>query len=725
MNPLHLFLPEAIVKALGWTLLHSLWQGALLAVLLSLLLLVLHRHSARIRYRVASLSMGLLLVMAGITFFQVYEPATAGQVTSISQAAAATTTQAPMAVLPEAGWWATVTHEFQGYFGRHLPLIVTVWLLGLTAMLLRLVGGWAYTRRLRSYHLKPLPLEWQQRVQILSQKLGLKKLVQLAESGLVKVPAVVGHLQPIILLPLGTAAGLSPAQLEAILAHELAHVSRHDYLMNLLQCVVEALFFFHPAVWWISENIRAEREHCCDDLALTLCDNSLTYAYALTNLEEILMKKPVSNPQLAMTFSGKKRSLLSRIKRLVQGPSLRPSFSEGFMAACVLMVGILLFSVSAMAYQTETTPKKATATPPKAVPAKATPAKEATTTIVSVPAPEKQTQYVSVAAPAREEGTRAQYLQQGGNDLIIVRNKKGKIIELYVNGKKIPSGQISQYQSEIDASLNRTKNAEKLRDKDEVSRAMNSARSELARVERRSSMGQGIRRAPFPPMPPMPPMAGFGQGGPGVPPPPAPPAPPVSPMSPDGKVSKKDQARYDKEMKAYEVEMKKFEAEMEKYGEEMGQYASRMGTRVGGSAEALARRHAAMAERNGRLAEEAGRRVVERERIAIQRNGEHERRMKDHEKRMEAHNERMKKHEAMMKELKAELVKDGFIKTPEGDYTFKLDKTGLYVNDKKQSDSLYQKYKKLISKAQGEDIDITLKKDGSNFTINQKRETKD
>ncbi|GAB2799999.1 hypothetical protein GCM10027199_86800 [Amycolatopsis magusensis] len=92
---------------------------------------------------------------------------------------------------------------------------------------------------------------------------------------------------------------------------------------------------------------------------------------------------------------------------------------------------------------------------------------------------------------------------------------------------------------------------------------------------------------------------------------------------------------------------------------------------------------------------------------------------------MEAHNERMKKHEAMMKELKAELVKDGFIKDPEGDYTFKLDKTGLYLNDKKQSDALYQKYKKLISKAQGEDIDITLKKDGSNFTINQKRETKD
>jgi bla regulator protein blaR1 len=720
MNPLHPFLPEALVKALGWTLLHSLWQGALLAVLLSLLLLVLHRHSASIRYRVASLSMGLLLVMAGITFFQVYEPATAAQVTSIRQAVSTATVQTSIPVLPEAGWWGSVTHEFQGYFGQHLPLIVTIWLLGLTAMLLRLVGGWAYTRRLRSYHLKPLPLEWQQRVQVLSQKLGLKKLVQLAESGLVKVPAVVGHLQPIILLPLGTAAGLSPAQLEAILAHELAHVRRHDYLMNLLQCVVEALFFFHPAVWWISENIRAEREHCCDDLALTLCDNSLTYAYALTNLEEMIMKKPVSTPKLAMAFSGKKRSLLSRIKRLVQGPSLRPSFSEGFMAACVLMVGILLFSVSAMAYQTETTPKKAPATPPKVAPAK-----EASTEFVSVPAPEKQTQIVSIAAPTREEGARAQYLQQGGNDLIIVRNKKGKIIELYVNGKKIPSGQISQYQSEIDASLNRTKNAEKLRDKEEVSRAMNSARSELARVERRSSIGQGSRRATRPPMPPMPPMAGFGEGRPQLPPPPAPPAPPMSPMSPDGKISKKEQARYDKEMKAYEAEMKKFEAEMEKYGEEMGQYASRMGTRFDGNAEALVRRHAAMAERNGRLAEEAGRRAIDRERISIQRNAEHDRRMKDHEKRMEAHNERMKKHEAMMKELKAELVKDGFIKDPEGDYTFKLDKTGLYLNDKKQSDTLYQKYKKLISKAQGEDIDITLKKDGSNFTINQKRETKD
>src|SRR5206468_7510728 len=107
----------------------------------------------------------------------------------------------------------------------------------------------------------------------------------LVKSGLVQVPIVIGCLRPVILLPAGTLSGLTPAQLEAILAHELAHVRRHDYLVNAAQCVLETLMFYHPVVWWISHCIREEREHCCDDLVVQVCGDRLAYAKALASLE--------------------------------------------------------------------------------------------------------------------------------------------------------------------------------------------------------------------------------------------------------------------------------------------------------------------------------------------------------------------------------------------------------------------------------------------------------
>ena len=124
-----------------------------------------------------------------------------------------------------------------------------------------------------------------QRVADLAARLRIGRAVRVVQSAAVQVPLVVGWLRPIVMLPASALTGLSPAQLESIIAHELAHVRRHDYLVNALQSVAEVLLYYHPACWWISRRIRVEREHCCDDIAVALCGDGVTYASALADLE--------------------------------------------------------------------------------------------------------------------------------------------------------------------------------------------------------------------------------------------------------------------------------------------------------------------------------------------------------------------------------------------------------------------------------------------------------
>src|SRR5213075_1678041 len=135
----------------------------------------------------------------------------------------------------------------------------------------------------------------------------LRRAVKLVESAAVEVPAVISWLRPVVLLPASTLTGLAPKQIEMVLAHELAHIRRHDFLVNILQAVVETLMFYHPAVWWMSRRLRIERENCCDDLAVAVCGDALQYARALTRLEELR-----GGPRIALAANG--GSLLTRVR---------------------------------------------------------------------------------------------------------------------------------------------------------------------------------------------------------------------------------------------------------------------------------------------------------------------------------------------------------------------------------------------------------------------------
>jgi len=308
----------AIAQALTAALLHFVWQGLLVALLLWTALFLLRKRSSNARYLAACAALAFLAVLPVITASVLYTRPIAAPVNLRFGVSEAPAFPAPSGGgVPQAAWlellqsWA-------------LP----AWSLGVLLFSVRMVWGCRQVSVLRRRG-EPAAPPVLAAVLALGERLGIARPVHVlitavADGPSVVGPSVVGALRPVILLPSATLLGLTTEQLEAVLAHELAHIRRHDYLVNLLQTLVETLLFYHPAVWWTSARIRHERELCCDDLAVRSCGDPLCYARALTRLERIR----VMTPSLAMGSNG--GSMLYRVQRLMgagtheYGPSKLP-----------------------------------------------------------------------------------------------------------------------------------------------------------------------------------------------------------------------------------------------------------------------------------------------------------------------------------------------------------------------------------------------------------------
>ena len=343
-------------QALAWALLQFVWQGAALGAVTAAALFLLRRSAADVRYVVASIGMALMLTLPIVTGVQKYD--------ALQASAAGTragTSASDLDFLGLARGFRERSHQDaasvssgadvgSGRIVTHAaneddlaPALMLLWLAGVTVLTLRLFGGWIWMQRMRTHDLRPAAPSWEQTLARLARQLHVTRAVALAESTRVDVPTVIGWLTPVVLLPVSAIAALSPAQLEAILAHELAHIRRHDYLVNLLQTLVETLLFYHPAVWWVSGRIRVEREHCCDDLAVTLCGDPVAYVNALADLESL---RSTAAPfrradRIAMAATG--GSLLHRVRRLLGAPeshSVRAPIGLAASAAALLVAGI-------------------------------------------------------------------------------------------------------------------------------------------------------------------------------------------------------------------------------------------------------------------------------------------------------------------------------------------------------------------------------------------------
>jgi len=335
------------IECLGWALLHFVWQGLLVAALLAGGLRLLRNAPPNHRYLAGCLALLLLAAAPPITLNQVWQriqlPALADPTLNLAPDSAkslATQNRLPAKII--FGVKPRVHRlDFAERVERFLPLIVIGWFAGVLILSFRLLAGWLQIRRLKRVATSAVDEIWHRNLVELGRRLGMERPVRLLQSALVEVPTVIGWLRPVILLPASCLVGLSPAQLESILAHELAHIRRHDYLVNLLQSVVETFLFYHPAVWWISRRVREERELCCDDLAVEICGDRIAYARALATLEELR----AAPAHLALAAGG--APLLKRIRRLAgqsRGGAQRPAWPVAgiivFILFATLAVGI-------------------------------------------------------------------------------------------------------------------------------------------------------------------------------------------------------------------------------------------------------------------------------------------------------------------------------------------------------------------------------------------------
>ena len=322
MRLLQHWMGTAAAHALGLTLAHFLWEGAAIAAVLAVALWLL--RSSRARYAAACAALAAMPLACAVTFLRVM-PQQGHRLAPI-----------PLPLAPAApAVAATARPPFDP--SALVPYLVPLWLTGVLLLDARTLAAWAAARRLRRIGVCAAPATWQHRLAVLASSLHLVKPVALLESCRVDVPLVAGYLRPVILVPLDLLSGMPPGQVEAILLHELAHIRRRDYLVNLLQAATENLLFYHPAVWWVSGVIRAEREHCCDDLAVGVRGNARDYAAALTALET---RRGPAEPALAATGG----NLVQRIRRILDRPEPRHTALTPALAA-----GLVVITAAALA----------------------------------------------------------------------------------------------------------------------------------------------------------------------------------------------------------------------------------------------------------------------------------------------------------------------------------------------------------------------------------------
>lgn len=726
MNFLESLIPTSLAESIGLTFMHALWQLAAVALLLLLVIQFVPRKASRTRYLLGTGALVLMPLLAITTFFMVHQPSEAS---TVAPDVSAMLSNGQILQLDEhfAGQEAQLTYlpGVTEFFNENARLLFALWVLGSMLFAMRFVWGYARVQRLRKRNTEPVPSEIEAILTRLSKKIGLTRAVQVLQSGSIDTPMVIGALRPVVLLPVGLLSGLSPEQIECILAHELAHIKRNDYLINIFQSMVEILFFFHPAVWWVSNMVREERENCCDETVLSLKNDNMVYARALLNLESLRS----ANPNLAMASNG--GSLFKRIKRITGAEARETRFySRGLFVAMLTLTLIFVVSTSASEEMKASSPMMAVSavdpsinqdppqTPPASTEVKET-AKETKATEVKRAISGMEKMLAQVAEIPKQVALSGNQLRTHVDNALFaavlseMRAKQDSPVTkltLMDNGKEIvmemgPNGAVERVM--VDGK--EAPKADHYRYKRFASEAM---RSYLSQNDPRPSpptppnVGNMPPMPPtpaiksLPPMPPMPTMPKLGN----MPNPPAPPA--------KGDMSERE---YKRAMEAFEEAMEdwgenieanfegqdwdRFEREMEIWGENLeksieGQDWDSFGEEMEKWGEELAakfenqdwEKFGAEMEQWG---EELARTMAEKgERMAHNRATHH-------------HTDRLK---SGVDRLADELVREGLI--DDGDaYKLKINEDELFVNGNRQADGVHRRFKNLIEDELGLEVE--------------------
>lgn len=335
---------ESILKAISWTLIHSIWQGVILTLLAGLIIIATKKATAHFRYNSLLVLFSFFIACVGITYAYEYNSAFApSQNTFISTI---NYNLEKSGIITPSNYFQTAAH----YINRHALIVVMIWMFIVCIRLFGFSKNIVAVYKIRNYGTQDIPQYWKDNLLRLSQKLNIKQNIKLVESRLVTIPSVTGFFKPMILLPVGLLSNLPPDQVEAILLHELAHIKRNDYFVNLLQSFIETLFFFNPGVLWVSSLIKTERENCCDDIALGILENKSKFIQALISFQEYSFLKN----NLAMELGNNKKHLLERAKRIIDNQNKTLDTLEKIFLSLALITFITV--VVACSNDSETLP---------------------------------------------------------------------------------------------------------------------------------------------------------------------------------------------------------------------------------------------------------------------------------------------------------------------------------------------------------------------------------
>ncbi len=346
MSAFDTILNHPITIAMSWAFVQMIWQGLLLGFIYALMLIFLRKSNPQIRYKLSVLFLTLFCLIFTLNLYLNWG------IKNVSLGTANTNSNALGNITLNADTSFLIT--VKAFVTNYLSSFFAFWILGFSVFFIRFLGAWTQVFRLKSYRNWYAGEKVEKIAMALEEKLKMKRSVTILASAIADVPMVIGHFKPVILIPAVLLSGLNEEQLKAILAHELAHVKRWDFYVNALQSFIETVFFFHPVVWWISSQIRKEREECCDDIAVQIGADPMVYAHALTKIAETQL---YATPQMAMALNHKNSSgvLMGRIKRIVKGKQNTNRFKDGFLSAILIFLMLFITSFTFMAVREKST----------------------------------------------------------------------------------------------------------------------------------------------------------------------------------------------------------------------------------------------------------------------------------------------------------------------------------------------------------------------------------
>jgi beta-lactamase regulating signal transducer with metallopeptidase domain len=334
---------ESAVVRTALVLMHSLWQVLLVVNVVAILLAVLGRATPNVRYTVALVGLLMLPAFPLVTWFVVEptrQPDVASATASVAEFESKLLRSTPPLSETTFEKFTRLAGGIDRYCRQHAAWLAAAWGIGVAAFALRFLAAWLAVWKLHRTTSDDIPHSVNETLHRLLKSMGMSPSIRLSATDRVDGPAVVGWLRPLILLPAQMLTGLSSDDLTHILAHELAHIRRHDYAVNLVQCVIEMLFFHHPAVWWLSHQVREEREHCCDEIAIAACGDRFAYARSLATLDDM---RPEPRP-LVLALGTRGGRLMNRIRRLLGVPT--PSVGG---SGAIVLAGMALVVLVALA----------------------------------------------------------------------------------------------------------------------------------------------------------------------------------------------------------------------------------------------------------------------------------------------------------------------------------------------------------------------------------------